>query len=218
MREQGPRTTLLTVHPQDPQRRHLERAIEILADGGVIIYPTDTVYGIGCSIFSTKAIERVYRIKRQPEGKPFSFICSDLSHISDYAKVSNAAFRMMKHLIPGPYTFVLPASRLKQLPRSLISRRKEVGIRVPDNAVCRELVRGLGHPILNASVEDEEGNLANSVDAIARRYDGLVDLVLTSGDSLLMLSTVLDLTGDQPVVLRKGAGDLSAVLTGEEAS
>src|SRR5512143_1202677 len=113
---------LLKVHPRNPQTRHLARAVDVLNKGGVIVYPTDTVYGIGCSIFNTRAIERVYEIKRHDHNKPFSFICSDLSHISEYAKVSNAAFRMMKHLIPGPYTFILSASRLKQLPRSLISK------------------------------------------------------------------------------------------------
>src|SRR5260221_1593959 len=117
---------LLKVHPENPQPRHLARAVEIVNGGGVIIYPTDTVYGTGCSIFDTEAIDRIYRIKRQERDKPFSFICSDLSHISEYAKLSNTAFRMMKYLVPGPYTFILPASRLKQLPKSMISKRKEV--------------------------------------------------------------------------------------------
>src|SRR5216684_1729394 len=107
---------LLKIHPRNPQHRHIARAVDVIVRGGVIIYPTDTVYGIGCSIYNTHAIERIYRIKRQDRAKPFSFICSDLSHISEYAKVSNVAFRMMKSLIPGPYTFILPASRLKQLP------------------------------------------------------------------------------------------------------
>jgi tRNA threonylcarbamoyl adenosine modification protein (Sua5/YciO/YrdC/YwlC family) len=207
---------LLKIHPQNPQARYLAQAVEVLNRGGVIVYPTDTVYGIGCSIFNTKAIERVYEIKRQDQSKPFSFICSDLSHISEYAKVSNAAFRMMKHLIPGPYTFILTASRLKQLPKSLISKRKEVGIRVPDNLICHELLRGLGHPILNASVEDEQGNLINDIELIHERYKHHVDLVLDGGNSILTLSTVLDLTEDQPVVVRKGAGDLSSVLIEKE--
>src|SRR5437867_13047277 len=143
----------LKIHPVNPQGRHLARAVEVLNRGGVIVYPTDTVYGIGCSIYNTDAIERVYRIKKQDRGKPFSFICHDLSHISEYARVSNVAFRLMKQLIPGPFTFILPASRLKQLPRSILSHRKTVGIRVPDNSVCRAVVKELGHPILNASVD-----------------------------------------------------------------
>lgn len=208
---------LLKLHPQNPQPRHLARAVDVINKGGVIVYPTDTVYGIGCSIFNTKAIERVYQIKRQHHSKPFSFICSDLSHISEYAKVSNAAFRMMKRLIPGPYTFVLPASRLKQLPRSLISKRKEVGIRVPDNLICHELLRGVGHPILNASVDDDDGALMNDIEVIYRRYKSDVDLVLDGGNSHLALSTILDLTEDQPVVVRRGAGDLHSVLIEQES-
>ncbi|HTK81181.1 MAG TPA: L-threonylcarbamoyladenylate synthase [Bacteroidota bacterium] len=208
---------LLKVHPKNPQRRHIARAIEVIRNGGVIIYPTDTVYGIGCSIFDNQAIERIYRIKQQDHKKPFSFICSDLSHISEYAKVSNSAYRMMKHLIPGPYTFILPAGRLKQLPKSLISKRKEVGIRVPDNLVCHELLRGVGHPILNAGVEDGDGNLINDVDAIYDRYKNHVDLMLDGGGSILTLSTILDLTDDRPVVVRHGAGDVSSVLVEGEA-
>ena len=203
---------LLEVHPNNPQPRYIARAVEVIKTGGVIIYPTDTVYGIGCSIYDRQAIERVYQIKRQDRGKPFSFICSDLSHISEYAKVANSAFRIMKHLIPGPYTFILPASNLKQLPKSMISKRKEVGIRVPDNIICRELLRGVGHAILNASAEDEHGDLLNDPELIYRRYENQIDLMLDGGHSLLELSTVLDLTNEQPVVLREGAGDLQSIL------
>ncbi len=198
----------LIVHPKNPQGRHLARAVEVLRAGGVIIYPTDTVYGIGCSIFDKQAIERIYRIKRQELSKPFSFICSDLSHISEFAKVSNSAFRLMKHLIPGPFTFILPASRLKQLPKSMISKRKEVGIRVPDNPLCQQLIKVLGHPILNASVNDDEGDVINDPEAIAERYGHEVDVLLDGGKSMLELSTILDLTGDQPNIIREGAGDL----------
>ena len=206
---------LLKIHPQNPQGRFIARAVEILKNGGVIIYPTDTVYGIGCSIFNTEAIERVYRIKRQDRGKPFSFMCSDLSHISEYARVSNTAFRLMKHLIPGPYTFILPASRLKQLPKSMISKRKEVGIRVPNNSVCHELIKGLGHPILNASVENENSEIMNHPVAIYEHYAPRIDLLIDGGKSLLELSTVIDLVGDRPVVVREGVGDVSSVLVAE---
>ena len=203
---------LLKIHPQNPQGRHIANAIDVINKGGVIIYPTDTVYGIGCSIYNTEAIERVYRIKRQDHGKPFSFMCSDLSHISEYARVSNTAFRIMKHLIPGPYTFILPASKLKQLPKSMISKRKEVGIRVPDNNICHELLRGVGHPILNASVENEHGELLNDPETIYHLYENQIDVMLDGGYSLLELSTVLDLTNEQPVVVREGAGDLQTIL------
>ena len=198
----------LKVHPQNPQGKHLTAAVEELHAGGVIIYPTDTVYGIGCSIFDKQAIERVYRIKRQDRNKPFSFICSDLSHISEFAKVSNSAFRLMKRLIPGPFTFILPASRLKQLPKSMISKRKEVGIRVPDNVICQQLIKQLGHPILNASVGDGDGVPINDPEEIGERYGHDVDLLIDGGKSLLEVSTILDLTEDQPNIVRQGAGDL----------
>jgi tRNA threonylcarbamoyl adenosine modification protein (Sua5/YciO/YrdC/YwlC family) len=205
---------VLQVHPVTPQGRHIARAVEVVRAGGVIIYPTDTVYGIGCSVFDTAAIHRVYQIKRQSEQKPFSFLCSDLSNISEYAKVSNAAFRTMKHLIPGRYTFLLPAARLKQLPKSLISKRKTVGIRVPDNVICRMLVQQLGHPILSAGVTGPDGEIVQDPDEIRELYEDKVDLILDSGPSLLELSTILDFTEEQPVVVREGAGDISMLQTG----
>lgn len=204
---------ILKVHPVNPQGRHIQHAVEVLRDGGVIIYPTDTVYGIGCSVFNTKAIERIYQIKRQDKSKPFSFICSDLSHISEYAKVSNPAFRLMKHLIPGPFTFILPASRLKQLPKSLISHRKTVGIRVPNNKIVQMLVKELGHPILNASVTDENEEIIQDPDVIKKKFEKLVDLMLEDGFCGLQLSTILDLTDEQPVIVREGAGDVSMLVT-----
>ena len=201
--------TTLSVHPSTPQARYIKQAVAVLRSGGVIIYPTDTVYGLGCSIFDPRAIERVYAIKHRNRSTPFSFMCSDLSHISDYAKVSNSAFRLMKHLIPGPYTFILRASRLKQLPRSMISNRQEVGIRVPRNETCRLLLKELGTPILNASVEDNQGELINSPDDIREKYEHEVDLMLDGGNSLFELSTILDLTAENPVIVRQGAGDTS---------
>jgi tRNA threonylcarbamoyl adenosine modification protein (Sua5/YciO/YrdC/YwlC family) len=201
----------LSVHPENPQGRHIQHAVEILRNGGVIIYPTDTVYGIGCSVYNTGAIHRIYQIKQEDTSKPYSFICSDLSHISEYAKVSNPAFRLMKHLVPGPFTFLLPASKLKQLPKSVMSKRKTVGIRVPDNKICRMLIQELGHPILNASVTDENGNIINDPELIKRAYEKRVDCILDGGMSILELSTILDLTDEQPVVVREGAGDISMI-------
>ena len=203
---------VLKIHPVNPQQRYIAQAVESLKQGGVIIYPTDTVYGIGCSVFDTHAIERIYAIKRQHPSKPFSFICSDLSHISEYAKVSNTAFRLMKQLIPGPFTFILPASRLKHLPKSLISKRKTVGIRVPDNVICRALIKELGHPVLNASVTDDHEAIINDPDRIEEYYGKRVDLILDAGNSLLELSTIIDLTDDRPVVVREGAGVVKQLL------
>jgi tRNA threonylcarbamoyl adenosine modification protein (Sua5/YciO/YrdC/YwlC family) len=207
----------LKVHPANPQGRHIAHAVEVLQRGGVIIYPTDTVYGIGCSIHDTRAIERIYQIRNQERTKPFSFICSDLSHIAEYAKVSNSAYRLMKQLIPGPYTFILPASRMKQLPKSLISKRKTVGIRVPHNSICREIVKELGHPILSASVTgDHKGNIIIDPELIKRQFEDQVDLILDGGNSLNEFSTVLDVTNEHPVVVREGAGDVSDVLIQSE--
>jgi len=202
----------LKVHPTHPQGRHIHRAVEVLRDGGIVIYPTDTVYGIGCSIHNTKAIERIYQIKQQDHNKPFSFICSGLSNISEYAKVSNTAYRFMKGLVPGPYTFILPASRLKQLPKSMISRRKTVGIRVPNNLICMELVKELGHPILNASLVDEQSEIIVDPEIIHEQFGSRVDLILEGGNSLTEFSSVLDLTDEQPIVVREGAGDVSMLI------
>jgi tRNA threonylcarbamoyl adenosine modification protein (Sua5/YciO/YrdC/YwlC family) len=202
----------LKIHPDNPQGRHIKNAVDVLKNDGVIIYPTDTVYGIGCSIFNTHAIERIYQIKEQDKSKPFSFICSDLSHISEYAKVSTGAFRLMKQLIPGPYTFILPASRLKQLPKSMISKRKTVGIRVPNNKISLTLIKELGHPILSASVTDPQGNIVNDPEIIKEYYSKRVDMILDAGNSSLELSTILDLTEEQPIILREGAGDVSMLV------
>lgn len=202
----------LKLHPENPQGRHIDRALSVVRDGGVIIYPTDTVYGIGCSIYNARAIEKIYEIKRQDRSKPFSFICSDLSHISEYARVSNQSFRLMKQLIPGPYTFILPASRLKQLPKSLISKRKTVGIRVPKNNISLSLVKGLEHPLLSASIANDRGEIISDPEIIKRQYESVVDLILDGGMSLVELSTILDLTDERPVVVRQGAGDVSMLI------
>jgi len=200
---------ILNVHTKNPEPRIIRRAAELLAGGGIIIYPTDTIYGLGCSVTDKNAIERIHLVKRQRADKPFSFVCSDLTHISEYAQVSNAAFKIMKHMIPGPYTFILPAGRMKQLPKILVSKRKTVGIRVPDSPVTQALVRELGHPILSTSVTLDASEPLNDPDVIRENFNNAVDLILDGGVLLSEPSTVLDLTGEAPVVVRKGAGDVS---------
>jgi tRNA threonylcarbamoyl adenosine modification protein (Sua5/YciO/YrdC/YwlC family) len=200
---------ILNVHTKNPEPRVVRRAAELLAGGGIIIYPTDTVYGLGCSVTDKNAIERIHLVKRQRADKPFSFVCSDLTHISEYAQVSNAAFKIMKRLIPGPYTFILPAGRMKQLPKILVSKRKTVGIRVPDSPVTQALVRELGHPILSTSVTLDASEPLNDPDVIRENFNNAVDLILDGGVLLSEPSTVLDLTGEAPVLVRKGAGDVS---------
>ncbi len=202
---------MLSVHPENPQDRAITKAVEILRNGGIIVYPTDTVYGLGCDLHNKNAIERIYQLKRLDRIKPFSFLCSDLKHISEYAKVSNHAFRFMKHLIPGPYTFVLPATRLKTIPKSVVSKRKSVGIRVPDNKICRAIIAALGNPIINTSVTDERGEILSDPVYIQKYFGYQVDMILDAGILPTIPSTVFELTGDTPVIVRKGAGDFSQI-------
>ena len=200
---------IVSIHPQNPEPRIISKAAEILAAGGIVIYPTDTVYGVGCSIERKEAIERVYLIKRQRADKPFSFVCSDLTHISEYAHVSNAAFKIMKHLIPGPYTFILPATKMKRLPKILVSKRKTVGIRVPNNKLTLAMVKELGHPILSTSATAEDGSPLTDPELIYQRFRNTVDLIIDGGIRASDLSTVLDLTDDEPKVVRRGSGEVS---------
>ena len=200
---------IVRIHLQNPEVRLIKKAAEILSAGGIIIYPTDTVYGIGCSVENKSAIERIHLIKRQRDDKPFSFVCSDLTHISEYAHVSNAAFKIMKHAIPGPYTFILPAARMKQLPKILVSKRKTVGIRVPDSKVTLAIVKELGHPILSTSVTTESGELLNDPASIADAYKNSVEMIIDGGVLVSNPSTVLDLTEETARVVRLGAGDVS---------
>jgi len=200
---------ILKVHLNNPQPRAIQKAAEVLSSGGAVIYPTDTVYGIGASVEDKNAIEKIHALKRQRHDRPFSFVCSDLTHISEYAHVSNPAFKIMKRLIPGPYTFILPAARMKQLPKILVSKRKTVGIRVPDSRVTLAIVRELGHPILSTSATGENGDVLNDPDLIAERYRNSVELILDGGILTSDQSTVLDLTGDTPRVVRHGAGAVS---------
>ncbi len=183
--------------------------VQLLEKGGVIIYPTDTVYGIGCDITKARAVERVARIKGvKPEKANFAFICSDLSHLSDYAKqVDNNTFKLMKAYLPGPYTFILNAS--SNVPKILKQKKKTVGIRVPDNNIIREIVRKLGHPILTTSLREDDEILEYLTDpeVIHDEYKDLVDLVIDGGYGGVVPSTILDCTGDEPMLVREGLGE-----------
>ena len=199
---------ILKIHSINPEPRLIGKAVEVLQHGGIIIYPTDTVYGIGCSIENKNAIEKIYLIKRQCEDKPFSFVCSDLTHISSYAHVSNAAFKIMKRLIPGPYTFILPAQRMKNLPKILVSKRKTVGIRVPASPTALALVHALGHPVLSTSVTSPDGEILNDPDEIGQQFKNRVEMILDSGPLVSEPSTVIDLTGNEAEVIRYGSGSI----------
>jgi tRNA threonylcarbamoyl adenosine modification protein (Sua5/YciO/YrdC/YwlC family) len=199
---------LIKLYEQNPDPRQVQKIVDLLRNGGVIIYPTDTVYGLGCDITRARAVERVARIKGiRPEKARFSFICSDLSHLSDYARhVDNNTFKLMKSYLPGPYTFILNASN--QVPKSIKQNRKTVGIRIPANNIILEIVRHLGHPILTTSLKEEDQILEYPTDPelIHEEFIDLVDAVIDGGYGGMVPSTIIDCTGEGPVVLREGLG------------
>ena len=201
---------VLEINPQNPQKRLIRRAAEILRRGGIIAYPTDTYYGIGCDILNKKAIARVYKLKRRPKHKPFSFICSDLKNISQYAQVTNYAYKTMKRLLPGPYTFILEGSRL--VPKIMLTKRKTAGIRVPDHAICLAIVQELGNPILSTSATDPDGVILESLIEIEERLGHALDLIIHGGPVPSNPSSVVSLIDDYPEIIRDGQGDVSIFL------
>jgi tRNA threonylcarbamoyl adenosine modification protein (Sua5/YciO/YrdC/YwlC family) len=202
---------ILEINPVNPQPRLIAQAVEVMQHGGVVCYPTDTMYGIGCDIFNQKAVRRVYQIKRRPKDKPFSFMCASLTNISQYGHVGNTAYRLMRKNLPGPYTFVL--SGTKVVPKIMLTKQKTVGIRVPDNAVCLAIIEMLGNPVLNTSamLEDDEQPV-RTCDDVDRLFGKQVDLIIDSGAILPAPSTVISLLTEQPEILREGKGDISAFL------
>jgi tRNA threonylcarbamoyl adenosine modification protein (Sua5/YciO/YrdC/YwlC family) len=204
---------LLTLHPDNPNPRHLKTIVECLKDGGVIIYPTDTVYGMGCDISQPKAVERICRIKHiNPAKAQFSFICYDLSHLSDYTKnVDTPTFRMLKKALPGPYTFILSASRA--VPRLLKQKKDTVGIRIPDNNICRAIVKELGNPVMSTSLPIEHYvEEYTDPEIIHEKFGKIVDIVVDGGPGGLTFSTVVDCTTDLPELIREGAGSWEALV------
>ena len=204
---------VLSVHPDRLKGRHILRAVDVLRSGGVIVYPTDTIYGLGCDITNKNAIERVRRIKGHDKKKPMSFVCADLTHISDYARVSNYAHRILKRCLPGAYTFVLPATR--QTPRILQTKQKTVGLRIPDHPVPLALVKALGQPILSTSANYSEQQVITEPWVLEDELGSQVDLIMECGPLPVEASSVVSLIGDEAEVLREGKGDLSLFLDGE---
>jgi tRNA threonylcarbamoyl adenosine modification protein (Sua5/YciO/YrdC/YwlC family) len=200
---------LLEINPVNPQQRKIEQVVNLLRNGGVIAYPTDTIYGLGCDIMNKKAIERVYQIKRRPKDKPFSFLCSDLKNISQYAKVSNYAYKTMRRLLPGPYTFILEGSHA--VPKMMLTKRKTAGIRVPDNTICLALIQTLGNPILSTSAATPEDELLSEPWLIEEHFGRLLDVVIDGGPVPGKPSSVVSLIGDEPEVIREGLGDISSL-------
>lgn len=202
----------LKVHPQTPEQRKIEKAVEVLRDGGVIIYPTDTVYGIGCDIYNKDAVERVARIKGVDSSKNnFSFICNDLSHISEYVRnIPTPLFKVMKKTLPGPYTYILRSS--SKVPKVIDSKKKTVGIRVPDHPIPRMIVESLGNPIITTSIHDEDEVIEYSTDPelIYEKFSKLVDIIIDGGPGNNIASTVVDCTDENETkIVRVGMGDLT---------
>lgn len=198
------------IHPTNPQIRYISKAVNVLKSGGIIIYPTDTVYGIGCDIFNKEAIERIFSIKHDSDSKLMSFVCANLKDISKYAKVSDYAYRTMKHLLPGPYTFILPAA--KNVPKTLWSKRKTVGIRVPNHKITLMIVEEIGNPIISTSTTSRKGDILYDPFEIKNIFNSQVDLMLSAGSLNITPSSVIDLSSEEPEVIREGAGDVSLFL------
>jgi tRNA threonylcarbamoyl adenosine modification protein (Sua5/YciO/YrdC/YwlC family) len=199
---------LISINPDNPQPRHIRQIAEKIRNGAVICYPTDTVYGIGCDIFNQKAIKKIFQIKKRAKHKPFSFMCSGLKNVNDYGHVSNMAYRIMKKALPGPFTFVLSASKL--VPKIMITKQKTVGIRVPDNNICLALIEELGNPILTTSaILDKEGAPLSEAYEFDELLGNMVDLVIDGGMVFPDPSTIISFTGDEPEILRQGKGDAS---------
>ncbi|MHA7058915.1 L-threonylcarbamoyladenylate synthase [Aquimarina sp. M1] len=203
---------LIRLYNENPNPREVKKVVDCLRDGGLIIYPTDTVYGLGCDITNNRALEKVAHIKGVKLAKAnFSFICSDLSNLSDYVKqIDNSTFKLLKRSLPGPYTFILPGSN--NLP-TVFKKRKTVGIRVPDNNICKIIVETLGNPIVSTSIYDEDEVIEYTTDPelILEKWDKLVDIVIDGGYGDNIASTVIDLTGVEPVLVREGKGAIDII-------
>lgn len=198
---------LIDINPDNPQQRLIDQVGQILRRGGIIAYPTDTYYGIGCDIMNKKAIERIYQLRQRDKKKPFSFICSSLKNISHYAKVTNYAYNNMRRLLPGPYTFVLPGSKL--VPKIMLTKRKTAGIRVPDNRICMALVEALGNPIISTSAKDAEGAIFYDASLINEYFGNRLEVVIDGGYVPGQPSSVVSIIDDTPEVIREGVGDVS---------
>lgn len=197
----------ISINPDNPQPRLIKQVVECLRQGGVIVYPTDTTYGIGCDIFNRKGVKKIFQIKQRDDKKPFSFICSDLAEISNYAQVSNFAFKIMKRHLPGAFTFVLDATKI--VPDALSTKQKTVGVRIPDNAISRAIVKELGHPLVTTSANISGEETPEDPQDINDQLGHLVDFVIDGGISIDEASTVISLLNDEVEVLRQGSGDTS---------
>ena len=195
----------MEINSETPQTRWVNRAVEILRDGGVLVYPTDSRYGLGCDIFHKKAMERIYQIQKKDKHHPMSFIFPDLKNMSLYVHIDTKNYKILKRCLPGPYTFILEATR--EIPKIMLTKRRTVGIRIPDNPIVKALVEKLDNPILNSSVGDEDDFWINDPEQIEQHIGHAVDLILDGGAIISEPSTVIDLTGEEPALIRQGKGD-----------
>jgi len=202
-----PVAPIVEIDPEHPQPRVVERAVSVLASGGLLAYPTDTYYGIGCDLFDKRAIERIYQLKQLPRSHELAFVCQDLAEISRYAIVDNAAYRVLRRKVPGPYTFILPATRL--VPDLVLRRQKTVGIRIPASPVALEIVRLLEHPLISTSAATPAGEVLIDARDIKEKLGHGLELVLDGGFKQNEPSSVIDLSGPEPRVIRQGKGDVS---------
>jgi tRNA threonylcarbamoyl adenosine modification protein (Sua5/YciO/YrdC/YwlC family) len=196
------KTLMLSINADNPQQRLINRVCAVLEEGGLIVYPTDTFYGIGCNLFNKRGIQLIYRLKNRPLKKPFSFLCDSLKEVSRYALVSNYAYKTMKRLLPGPYTFILEGTRL--VPKIMLTRRKTVGIRVPDNKICLDIIRTFGRPIISTSAVFDDPQ------SIKEAYGSFLDVIIDGGVLYQSPSSVVSLIDDIPEVIREGKGDVSS--------
>lgn len=197
------------INRENPQLRWISRAVEILKDGGVLVYPTDSRYGLGCDIFQKRAMERIYRLKKKDFHHPLSLIFPDLKNLSRYVHISNPNYKILKRCLPGPFTFILEATR--EIPKIMLTKRRTLGIRIPDEPIVLQLTSALENPIVNSSVTSESDELMNDAEVIESKIGHAVDMILDGGTIISEPSTIIDLTGEEPVLVRQGKGDISLV-------
>ncbi len=195
---------IIETHPQNPNPRKIQHAVDILNKDGVIAYPTDTLFGLGCDVRSIKALKRISMICRKEKILTFSFLCNGFSQANEYAQISKNAFKIMKRLLPGPYTFILPATSL--VPKKIVPKRKTVGIRIPDNKVCQDIIESIGAPIANTSIDFIDAEFTRDAYSIEAMIGNRIDAVIDSGTCDIIPSTIIDLTDDTPVIIREGKG------------
>ncbi len=196
----------IKINPLNPEPAKINQAVEILKSGGIIVYPTDTIYGLGCDIFNKKAVEKIYQVKRRDKKKPFSIICPDIKTIAQFAIIPDYAFQILKKNLPGPFTFILKAKN--RMPRSVLSKNHAVGVRIPNNKICLELVGQFGSPIITTSLNISGEKVLTSPDQLSKEMLNKIDLIIDAGTLADMPSTILDLSGDSPIIIRNGKGIL----------